>query len=1080
MSNFRIAVCIHLYYEDMWFDIHNYIQNIKSEFDLFITCRPAVFQSVKGVVKESFPTAEVVSVDDFGMDVIPFLKLVSDYHLDDYNVVLKLHTKNRKTPDRAEQGRIIFEGLCGTPELCDQIVKEFKSNEELGMVGPALMLRSADKLMYGNRSTVRSLLDILGYSLTDWHFFAGTMFWIRGVALKRICGGFANIVAMARYERAARSGEDGTVAHSMERLFGALSVGAGLKLFVTERATPGRDQFYLMAATQHGPVNSNRYTAASSTIMLKRSRFAAEWCALIEASGEFNYEYYNKQAVRYAVSGMNPVLHFVLYGDFFYLDPTPNFSVTHYLLSGADVGRSGVSSLAHYIMHGKKEGRTANPSDDDWIVLAKNLGLFDPQYYRRMYRDCDILSMRPEEHYKRVGHSFRRKLSKNFDPRSMPSLRESGPKPGGQLVSYLRDIAAREQSHYDHLIKCVENRDFEIVPRLVSSMRNEFGDTRALNEIAAITHTLGHNWAVAEAEWTSLWRSHEANNTVVRFRSSVVNLDSPTSSKNGKFRIAQASPVGMARWTSGRKVCIYTTLFGERDELPPVVNPVEGVDYICFTDRDRDARGWTLVVSDPGLGDNNLNAKTFKVLPHRYLDTYEYSLFVDANTLLYGRIAQLLSICLASGPFVMWQHPFREDIYSEAAAIISFRRHPPQGVIKQVAHYASEGMPQNSGLAEACFIWRQHTHPSISEFMEQWWSEIRRFTKRDQLSLSYLMWKRNFRPSILPDSLGSSRSNPFSVRIPHKNSNLPLEGGDRSRRVMDYRLSGKRPHIVFLYAERYKYAGSTVMRGDQLSMLTNDALGGEVDVSYTSDTSVTGALIILTKGFLKTADVAVISELRKRNTLIADYVDEPPNPEIVGEVDALMAASLAALRTYFLDFHGKRIFNVTHHVDLRLPAVSPPSDIWRPAYFGELANTVRGNVIAEKVDFVKIDTSVQSDEWMAHLNHYNFHYAVRKRRGIDGSKPFLKGFTAAHCGANMLIQRDEGDALLYLGHDYPYLLPTDCSESDIVDALERVKSDFGSAQWRYGLEVMAEVKDRSSMSFVKNEVRSMIKSMLMD
>ena len=41
--------------------------------------------------------------------------------------------------------------------------------------------------------------------------------------------------------------------------------------------------------------------------------------------------------------------------------------------------------------------------------------------------------------------------------------------------------------------------------------------------------------------------------------------------------------------------------------------------------------------------DNNRNAKRFKVLPHRYLQDYEYSIFIDGNMTVVGDVNVLVS-----------------------------------------------------------------------------------------------------------------------------------------------------------------------------------------------------------------------------------------------------------------------------------------------------------------------------------------------------------------------------------------------------------------------------------------------------
>ena len=63
---------------------------------------------------------------------------------------------------------------------------------------------------------------------------------------------------------------------------------------------------------------------------------------------------------------------------------------------------------------------------------------------------------------------------------------------------------------------------------------------------------------------------------------------------------------------------VYTSVFGNYDDIVEQKLP-ENWDWKCFSENN----------SLPMYTDNNRNAKKFKVLPHRYLSEYEYSIFID-------------------------------------------------------------------------------------------------------------------------------------------------------------------------------------------------------------------------------------------------------------------------------------------------------------------------------------------------------------------------------------------------------------------------------------------------------------------
>ena len=113
---------------------------------------------------------------------------------------------------------------------------------------------------------------------------------------------------------------------------------------------------------------------------------------------------------------------------------------------------------------------------------------------------------------------------------------------------------------------------------------------------------------------------------------------------------------------------------------------------------------------------------------------------------------------------------------------------------------------------------------------------------------------------------------------------------------------------------------------------------------------------------------------------------------------------------------------------------------------------------------------------MQRLAGYSLHYAARPPSQKNGAKPFLKGFTAAHCGANVIVTADDGDASYYLGDDYPYLLQSR-SEADIKTMLLFARESFRGREWLLGQEAMARVRNLSSASHVAQEFRRIMRSL---
>ena len=62
---------------------------------------------------------------------------------------------------------------------------------------------------------------------------------------------------------------------------------------------------------------------------------------------------------------------------------------------------------------------------------------------------------------------------------------------------------------------------------------------------------------------------------------------------------------------------------------------------------------------------------------------------------------------------------------------------------KQKEFLKQKKFPNKYGLGENNIIYRKHHSPEIIDIMNDWWDMIINFSKRDQTSLAFVMWKHN-------------------------------------------------------------------------------------------------------------------------------------------------------------------------------------------------------------------------------------------------------------------------------------------------------------------------------------------------
>ena len=126
-------------------------------------------------------------------------------------------------------------------------------------------------------------------------------------------------------------------------------------------------------------------------------------------------------------------------------------------------------------------------------------------------------------------------------------------------------------------------------------------------------------------------------------------------------------------------------------------------------------------------------SRWYKTHPHILFPKEDITLWKDGNIKIIGKISELPRWA----DIMVFKHSRRNCIYEKAAEIISRGLDDKEKVYEQIFQYTKEGYPANNGLCECPVILRRNTK-EISDFNEAWWKEINEFSRRDQISFTYL------------------------------------------------------------------------------------------------------------------------------------------------------------------------------------------------------------------------------------------------------------------------------------------------------------------------------------------------------
>lgn len=200
-----------------------------------------------------------------------------------------------------------------------------------------------------------------------------------------------------------------------------------------------------------------------------------------------------------------------------------------------------------------------------------------------------------------------------------------------------------------------------------------------------------------------------------------------------------------------KQIAIYTCIAGEYDrpKEPDRIN--DACDYYVITDslqeHEKSESAYTyldvnqFLTSD--LADNTRKNRYCKINAHKIFPQYRYSVYFDGNIKINKEITKYIDSLPPSRITVLCRTGY-DSVYAEALRCIIHGRDFKEVIEKQVERYWLEGMPDDFGLVGPGIMIREHNHPTCRKIMEEWWKEVENYSKRDMISLPYVLWKNGF------------------------------------------------------------------------------------------------------------------------------------------------------------------------------------------------------------------------------------------------------------------------------------------------------------------------------------------------
>lgn len=218
----NILVHIHLFYPEFWKDIEQCVKTICAEskatvYISMIKDYPDIFENLKQIC----PNSHKLIVENKGWDIASFIEVINKVNLDEYDYVVKLHTKRdiavfpwyiNGYDVSGDKWRKYGINFCYTKENWKSCLNTLQK-QDVGMVADYHLIAKNDLI---EEKLLEKLCHKLDITAKNKLFCNVSMFAAKPEILKKI----QNKIKFDDFESTVRSDKDCDLAHLMEVMFG--------------------------------------------------------------------------------------------------------------------------------------------------------------------------------------------------------------------------------------------------------------------------------------------------------------------------------------------------------------------------------------------------------------------------------------------------------------------------------------------------------------------------------------------------------------------------------------------------------------------------------------------------------------------------------------------------------------------------------------------------------------------------------------------------------------------------------------------------------------------------------------------
>ena len=239
----KILVHVHIFYPNLWEEIKECVKNIQQyPMDLYITMNEEHTDIKQDIIK-NFPNAKIEIVENKGFDIGPFIHMLNEVNLNNYEYIVKLHTK--KNYDEClfilndvklygdKWRKLLLEPFSTSANL-KKVIK-LCSKKKVGMVGmSSLIVNKKTKGVIFFEDEVKNELKNIKLKYKGIKFIAGTMFIAKANLFNKLKS-YKKISDFTNSTDVTNKNDTKDIAYIYERLFGALTIAQNKQIVAFDK-----------------------------------------------------------------------------------------------------------------------------------------------------------------------------------------------------------------------------------------------------------------------------------------------------------------------------------------------------------------------------------------------------------------------------------------------------------------------------------------------------------------------------------------------------------------------------------------------------------------------------------------------------------------------------------------------------------------------------------------------------------------------------------------------------------------------------------------------------------------------------